>query len=291
MPLGIELGQAIISGILMGGAYAALSVGFTLTWGATKVINLSHTIFALIASYIAYWLLRLVGIDPLLSLIIVIIVLFLFGIGVHNGIVKPMAKRSKDITSASMVLFFGLNVVIENILLITCKADPRVITTSYSGKSLLVGGVAFTISSLISFGLAAAAIAALYLFLHRTYTGKAVQAVWQDREGAMLSGIDINKVTAISYGVSFASAGAAGICMGLMYSFDPTIYFPWLIFVFLITVIGGVGSIIGTAVSGLLVGLIIGLAGVFLPYAWINVLLFGLLIIILLVKPAGLFQR
>jgi len=290
MPTEVEIGQAIISGLLLGGAYAVLSTGFSLIWGVTKVINLAHAAFALIGSYISFWLLRYLGVEPVLSLVIVIPLLFLCGLAMH-GIIKQTAKRAREITRASLVMTFGLLIVIENILLITCKADPRLITTSYSGKALFLSKVALPISGLISLALAAVTIAALYLFLHHTYTGKAVRAVWQDKEGAMLSGIDISRVTAITYGVALGSAGVGGLCMGLIYVIDPSIHLSWLIFIFLVTVVGGVGSIIGAAISGLLMGLVMGLTGVFLPYAWVNLVLFILLIILLLVRPQGLFQR
>ena len=291
MPSGTELAQSVVSGFLLGGVYAALSVGFSLTWGVTRTLNLTHPTFALVATYIAYWLLRLVGIDPLLSLGVIIPLFFLIGIMLHEGIIKETAKRAKDLMGASLVLTFGLIIAIENILLLICKADPRVITTPYSGEALFLGAVAFPTSHLIAFGLAIGVVAGLYLFLHGTYVGKAVQAVWQEREGAMLSGINVNRVTAITYGVVLGSAGVAGVCMGLMYSIDPMIHLSWLLFVFLVVVLGGVGSIIGSAVGGLLIGLIMGISSVFVPYAWVDFVLFMLLIITLVARPAGLFRR
>jgi len=210
---------------------------------------------------------------------------------VHRVLFKPLSARSKELTASSMVLSFGLVIVVENIILILCKADPRLITAAYSGRSLFVGGVAFPITSLISFALAIITISALYFFLHRTYAGKAVRAVWQQKEGAMLCGININHVTDITYGISFASAGVGGVCMGLMYSIDPSIHSTWLIYLFMVVVVGGVGSVRGAAFSGLLIGLIMGVAGFFLPYVWVNLILFGLLLGMLLIKPKGLFQR
>ncbi len=286
-----EFAQAIVSGLFIGMAYAVLGVGFSLTWGVTKVINLSHCVFALVGAYIAYWLLHLYGVDPLVSLLVIVPVLFLLGLAMHHIVIKPTAKRTKDITSASMVLTFGLILILENLLLVFCKADPRVVTTSYTARSLFVGDVAFPMSSLISFGLAVVTIGAMYFFLHQTYTGKAVRAVWQDREGAMLSGINVDQVTAITYGVALATAGVGGVCMVLMYSISPTIGFSWLVFVFLLAILGGVGSVIGAAVGGLIVGLTIGICSALLPLSWVNLVLFVMLIVVLLVKPAGLFQR
>jgi len=291
MITGYEFGQAVVSGLFIGATYAVLSVGFSLTWGVTKVINLSHCVFALVGAYIAYWLLVLYGIDPLLSLLIVIPLLFLLGIAMHQFLIREIAKKTKDITSTSMILTFGIIVIVENLLTYFCKADPRLVTTSYTGRSLFLGSVALPITSLISFALAAVTIAAVYFFLHGTYTGKAVQAVWQEREGAMLSGIDINRVTAITYGLALATASIGGICMALMYSISPTADFTWLIFVFLVTIVGGLGSVIGVAVGGLAVGLVISLCSAFIPLSLVHLILFIMLIIMLLVRPRGLFRR
>jgi len=287
----ISFGQAIVSGLLMGGTYSALAVGFSLTWGVTNVINLAHPAFALLGAYIAYWVLHFWGIDPLLSLLIIVPILFFLGIATHRCLFKPLSTRTRSLTASSMVLSYGLVIVIENIILIICKADPRLITTTYTGKSLFVGGVALPITSLISFVLALITCAVLYMFLHNTYEGKAVRAVWQQKEGAMLCGINTSHVTDITYGISFASAGVGGVCMGLMYSIDPALHSTWLIYIFLIVIAGGLGSIRGTVFSGLLIGLIIGLAGFVLPYVWVNLILFGLLLVILLIKPEGLFQQ
>lgn len=287
----ISFSQAVISGLLMGGTYSAIAVGFSLTWGVTNVINIAHPAFALLGAYIAYWVLHFWGIDPLLSLLIIVPISFFLGIVSHRCLFKPLSTRTRNLTASSMVLTSGLVIVVENIILISCKADPRVITTAYTGKSLFIAGVALPITSLISFVLALITCVVLYVFLHNTYEGKAVRAVWQQKEGAMLCGINTSHVTDITYGISFASAGVGGVCMGMMYSIEPAIHSTWLIYIFLIVIAGGLGSIRGTVFSGLLIGLIIGLAGFVLPYVWVNLILFGLLLIVLLIKPEGLFQQ
>jgi len=286
-----EFAQAIVSGLFIGAAYAVLGVGFSLTWGVTRVINLSHTVFAVLAAYITYWLLKLFGVDPIISIVITIPIFFLLGLAMHQTLIKGTAKRTKDITSASMVLTFGLILILENLMLVFFKADPRVVTASYTGKAFFIGDVAFTLTSFISLVLAVITLGAVYSFLHQTYTGKAVRAVWQDREGAMLSGIDVDRVTAITYGISLATAAIGGVCMVLMYSITPTIGFTWLVFVFLLTILGGVGSVAGAAAGGLIIGLTIGICSTFIPLSWVNLVLFVMLIIVLLAKPAGLFQR
>lgn len=286
-----EIAQGLVGGIFVGFAYALLSAGFSLTWGVTRVINLAHSAFALVGSYITLTLLSLAGIDPLISLVAILPVLFLLGITTHRFIIKPTAKRAKEITSPSMVLTFGLFMIVENLLAIIFKGDDRVLHSRYSDISFAVGPISVAMTSVISLILAIISLAALYFFLNGTYTGKAVRAVWQDRQGAMLSGINVEGVTAITYGISFATAGIAGLCLVLMYSVTPYIGFSWLVFVFLISILGGLGSIIGAAAGGMIVGLIVSAGSAFIPLAYINLVLFILLIVVLLVKPSGLFRR
>lgn len=286
-----ELVQSVVSGLLIGSAFALMSVGFSLTWGVLRVINIAHCAFAVLAAYISYWLLQLYGIEPLISLVVIIPVLFLLGVGLHESLIKELNKRAREITFASMVMTFGLAAVLENIMVYVWTPDPRVIVTSYSGKSLVVGGISLSISHLVGFVLAVVTIGAVYLFLHRTYIGKAVRAVWQDREGAALSGVNLGRVTAIAYGVAIATAGVGGVSLALIYAFDPMTHFLWLVSVFLVVIVGGVGSVLGAAAAGLLVGLIMGISGVFLPFAWLNLILFSSLILVVLVRPTGLLRR
>jgi branched-chain amino acid transport system permease protein len=288
---GYEITQDLVGAVFVGFAYALLSAGFSLTWGVTRVINLAHAAFALVGSYITLTLLSVAGIDPILSILVILPVLFLLGIATHRFIITPTAKRAREITSPSMVLTFGLFMIVENLLAIIFKGDDRVLHSRYSDITFAVGPISIAMTSILSLILAAITLAVLYFFLNSTYTGKAVRAVWQDRHGAMLSGINVERVTSITYGVSFATAGIAGLCLVLMYSVTPYIGFSWLVFVFLISILGGLGSILGAAVGGLIVGVIVSAGSVFIPLAYINLVLFVLLIIVLLVKPSGLFRR
>jgi len=268
-----------------------LAAGFSLILGISHVVNLSHPAFALVGAYITYWLLTLFKLDPLVSLPVVISVLFVLGLLMERTVIRETARRTKDLTSASLVLTFGIAIIVENLLLYFCKADPRLVTTSYSGRSLFIGAIAFPINHLISFGMAAITITVIYFFLQRTYLGMAARAVWQDREGAILSGINISRVTAVTYGLALASAGVGGTCMSLMYSIEPATHYAWIIFVFAVVILGGVGSILGTAVAGLIIGLVIGISSALIPLTWINLVLFGIIILLLLVRPTGLFKQ
>jgi branched-chain amino acid transport system permease protein len=288
---GMQFIQSVVSGLLLGGAFVALAIGFSLILGIARVVNLAHPVFALAGAYITFWLLDLLGWNPLFSLVVVIPVLFMLGVGLERTVIRQTTKRTRDITSSSLVLTFGITIIVENLLLVICKATPRLVTTSISGRSLFFGEVAVPLNILVSFAVALVAVAAIYFLLHHTFFGKAARAVWQDREGAILMGINVNAITAVTYGISFAAAGIAGTCMSLIYSIEPSTHWAWINFVFAIVIVGGVGSIKGTAVAGLLVGLIIGIANALIPLTWINLVLFGIIIILLLIRPTGLVRE
>jgi len=280
--------ESIISGLLLGGIYALLSVGFGLTWGTMKVLNISHAVFAVLGAFLAYWFFVKAGIDPILSLPFLVVLLFLAGAVVYRLVVRSVTK-AKDVIMASMVATFGVAIVVENVMSFFWRPDPRILKPSYAASSIFVGEMAISKGPLIGFSMAILAIALLYWFLHHTYTGKGVQATWQNPMGAALVGINPEHVSLITFGLSIASAGAAGVAMALIYAFYPSLQSVWTMFVFMVTIVGGVGSVIGTALAGLLIGFIIGVCAAFLPFVWVNVLLFALLLIILLFRPQGLF--
>ena len=280
--------ESLISGLLLGGIYALLSVGFGLTWGTMKVLNISHAVFAVLGAFIAYWLFVKAKIDPLLSLPFLAAVMFLVGAIVYKLAIRPVTK-AKDVVMASMVATFGVATVVENLMSFFWRPDPRVLKPVYSGSSLFIGNVAISEGPLVGFAMSLCSIALLYWFLHRTYTGKGVQATWQNPTGAALVGINPERVSLITFGLSIASAGVAGVAMAMIYAFYPSVQSVWTLFVFLVTIVGGVGSVIGSGLAGLLIGFIIGVSAAFLPFVWTNVLLFALLLVVLLLKPEGLF--
>ena len=280
--------ESIISGVLLGGIYALLSVGFGLTWGTMKVLNISHAVFAVLGAFISYWLFVKAKIDPLLTLPLVAMLLFLVGAIGYRLVIRPVQK-ARDVIMASMVATFGVAIVVENLMSFFWRPDPRILKPPYAGSSIFVGEMAISQGPLIGFIMAISAIALLYLFLHHTYIGKGVQATWQNPIGAALVGIHPGHVSLITFALSIASAGVAGVAMAMIYAFYPSVQSVWTMFVFLVTIVGGVGSVIGTGLAGLLIGFIIGLSAAFLPFVWVNVLLFALLLAILLFKPEGLF--
>jgi len=286
----VQAVQALATGLLTGTVYALLGAGFSLIWGVAHVINIAHPALAVGAAYAAYAL-AMRGVDPLVSLAVVVPLFFVLGVVLYEGVVRPAARRSGDLVLVSMVLTFGLAAALENALAAVWGPGPRVINVAYTGQAVRLGLLALPVPHLAGAGLAAVTIAALYLFLHETLPGKAVRAVWQNREGAALCGVNLRQVTGLTYGLAVASAGVAGVALALIYSFSPASHLTWLVFVFLVVIVGGVGSLVGAMVAGVLVGALTHLTTLVLPFAWTPFLLFASLGLLLLWRPTGLLRR
>jgi len=288
--MAISLATSLIAGLLLGGVYAAMSVGFSLAMSTAHTLNLSHTTIALIASYVAYFGSKRLGLDPLVSLLLLLPAMFALGLALYYTLIRPTVRRSRDPAMATAVLTMGLSIVIENLISVAWTPNARLITTPYSGRAFTVGGATVQISHLIAFAVAVVCIGLVHLFLHHTSEGRAVQAIAQDPDGARLQGIQVTRISALAFGVGTATAAAGGVTVALLFAFNPTAYFEWLLWVFLVVVVAGAGAIRGTLWAGLIIGAIIGLSGALIPNVWLNLVLFSGLILVLLVRPSGLFR-
>ncbi len=281
--------QSLVSGIMMGVVYALLGLGFSLSWGVMKVINISHAAFGLLGAFLAYAMLRWWGLDPFLSLAVTTPLLFVAACFIYRILIVPIT-RAREVIVSSMILTFGIAIILENVMLILWGPDPRLLTTSYTNKVLVLGPLYFQYPRLAAFLLSVAGVILIYLFLKKTFTGKAVRAAWQQPEAAQLYGVNLKKISMITFGLAVASSGAGGVGMAMLYSFEPHSHNLWLIYLFLVVIVGGVGNVLGAAAAGLVIGIITGLSLAALPYQWVNLLTFGLLMVILLVRPQGLFR-
>lgn len=286
-----ELPQAIVSGALVGMAYAILGVGFSLTWGATGVINAAHAGFAVLGAYFGYMAQQWWGIDPLVSILGIVPVFFLVGLGFHAVLVRPLKRRVTNAAMASVVLTFGVAIVLENLTAVAFTANPRLLKTDYILATLQLGPVTISGGQAVAAGLSVAVLLVVGWFLYRTYTGRATRAVEQQLEGAMVAGINVRRVNAVTYGIAFATAGVAGVALSMMYAFAPGTHLDWLVVTFLVVILGGVGSVLGVTVAGLAAGLVVAIATLYVPYAWANLVMFVGLLLTLLLRPRGLFSR
>jgi len=274
---------------MMGSVYALLGVGFSLTWGVMKVINISHATFGLLGAFIAYTLLHAWSLDPILSLALSAPLLFFLACLIYRFIIVPITK-AKEVIVASMIVTFGIAIILENVMLLIWSPDPRLLTTSYTSKVLILGPLYFQYPRLAGFLMSLAGVLVIHFFLKKTYMGKAVRAAWQQPDAAQLYGVNLQRISMITFGLAISSAGAGGVAMAFLYAFEPHTHNLWLIYLFLVVIVGGVGNVLGTALAGLIIGVITGLSFAFLPYQWVNLLTFGLLMVILVFRPQGLFQ-
>lgn len=238
-----ELLQAVVSGLLVGLTYAILGVGFSLTWGALGVINISHSALAVLSAYLGYFAFQMFKLDPILSLVGIVPIFFFLGVLINITLIRALSKKIRHIGFASMILTFGLTIALENLMVEIFSADPRVLKTGYLMTSYKIGQIYISGGYMVAMLLSVVTLFVVYIFLYHTYTGKAVRAYEQEPEGAALSGINTSKVGSITAGIAFSSAAVAGIALSMIYPFEPPIHLHWLIILFLVVILGGVGSV------------------------------------------------
>lgn len=283
--------QALVSGVMTGIIFVALSVGFSLTWGVTRAVNLAHTAFAVLAAYLAYDMVMVRKWSLWLVLVLILGIFFVLGWLLYQGLMRRVAQTTRDPELVSMVLTFGLAVALENAIAYTWTPDPRIFRLPLFQQSWDLLGIYVPGSYAMGTALALLVVVVTYIYLTYTRSGRAVRAVWQDPLGAALCGIDIHRVTALSWGIALCTAAAGGVAMASIYTFAPSSQFAWLIYVFLLVIMGGVGDVRGALVAGLLVGILIGFLGAVIPFLWTNFVLFVVLLAVLLLKPQGLLRR
>jgi branched-chain amino acid transport system permease protein len=281
--------QAIVYGIVQGGLLALVAVGFSLVWGVMNVINLSHGALAVTGAYVAWVLNTKLGLDPFVALPIVAVCLFVAGYVIQRGLINLVINAPIFLT---LLLTFGLSLVILNALQLFFTADDRSIATSYASQSFAVGGVNVPYGRLAACLLAVAVTLVLVVIMTRTRLGRAISATGMDRGAARLMGIRSRHIYAVTFGIAAALAGVAGTMIATVGSFNPTTTATELtVDGFVISVIGGLGNMYGALAGGLLLGLAESLGGLYLTGTWVNAIAMGVLIVTLIIRPSGLIGR
>lgn len=277
----------IMCGLLLGGMYALIGCGLSLTVGILKMINIAHGDFAILAAYLSFVLLDFLGVDPFISLAIVIPVMVIVGLSLQKYIINPILNKG---ASQVTLLYFSLSIIIQNILLLLFTADNRSLTVDYllGGVDILVG--VFSLPHLISFLLCVVVFAALYMFFKRSYLGKVIRAVPENAEVAIMLGLQPEKIYVLASGISLAITALAGVMIGITYIFSPSSGVTYLMMSFGAVLIGGLGNIYGTLVGGILIGEIMTLSGYFLGPNYQLVLCYIVILIVLILRPQGLFK-
>lgn len=276
--------QYLINGILLGGIYALLGVGMTMIFGIVKLTNLAHGEFVIIGAYASTLIAQALGVDPILTLIVTIPFMFLIGMGLQSGLINRVMQKGSE---PALLVTFGLSIILQDAMLLLFSADARHAGAAYSSTILKIGGVSIALLDVILLAISLISICILTWFLNKTYMGRSIRATSDDTQAAALMGVSVKKTYAIAMGIAMATAAVAGLCIGLKWTFYASSGGSYLLIAFGVVVIGGMGSIPGTLVAGLIFGLaqVIGGANYGLLISYI------LLIIMLAVRPQGLFSK
>ncbi len=284
-----SLWQATVSGLLIGGVYSLIALGLNIVFGTMRVINFAQGTLLMAGMFIAYWLWELGGVHPYLSPLVSVPVLFGLGYLVQGAIVSPLLARERAREPMSVLLAtLGLALVLENLALLFFSADFKTVQTDVSLATFKLQGLIVSVPRLVGLGAMALTCLGLYLFFTRTDLGRAVRATGQDREAARLMGINDFRIYGIAYALSTALMGLAAAVLVPFFYVHPGVGTSFLLKVFVIVVLGGLGSMPGAAVGGLLVGMIEGIVGLYVQAAVAQIVLFGVFVAILFARPSGL---
>jgi len=289
MPSLSILVQAIVNGILIGSVYGLIAIGLTIIFGVMRVISLIHGDLIMLGMYLAYWFVTMVGGGEIPPLLIALPVFFLIGCIIFKSLVSPVAKAGGEM--GTLLITAGLSLAITNFVQLIWKADYRstpaqLVITSYS-----FAGISVSSALLFAFFTSAVLVAVLSIFLMFTETGRAIRATAQDQEAAMFMGVNIEKMMLVAFGIGVAMAGTAGVLLTPIFYVYPYVGFVYIVKAFVVVVLGGMGSIVGAALGGILLGVTEQLGTLFIAAGYKDA--FGLIIfvVVLLFKPSGLFGR
>jgi len=282
------IGQGLLSGFLFGGVYSLMAVGLTLIFGVMRVVNFAHGDMMVWGMYLAWLLASRAGIDPYVGFGVCAAALFLFGFAVQRGLVDRIVDAPHEM---QILLMLGVALVLENAALVAFGPDPVRVRSPLSQSTVWLGPIFVDLARLLTFGVAMALTGALWLFLSRTDLGRTMRAAADNPYGARVIGADVRRVYAAAFGVGAACVGAAGALVSPILPFQPTGGLGLSVTSFNIVIIGGMGSLPGAFAGGILVSVAESMGAVFLSPSMKELVSFGLLIAILLFRPAGLFGK
>ncbi len=284
------LGNALVSGILLGGFYAAVTIGVSISFGMLDIVNIAHPAFIVLGSYGAWLLNDWLGIDPILASLLLLPAFYALGAGVYQ-VYHLSFERRGDQSLRGLAFFFGLLFITEVALVLVFGVDYRLVQASYIGPSIHLGVIELPLRLLVPCLVSLGLIGLLQVFLSRSFIGRAVQAVAQDAQALRLMAADPVRIKRIAFGLSIATASVAGAILIVIQPVEPSVSRDYIGRVFAICVLGGLGSFPGTIVAAMVVGIAESLTSTFYGPSWAPAVAFGFLLAALAVRPAGLFGR
>jgi len=283
--------QILINGLMTGSYYGLAAMGLTLIFGVIKVINFAHGSMLMVGMFTAYWIVKLTGWHPYAALILVVPMLFIFGYALQGIVIKPILVSQRDVREPTEVIIVttGVWYILDNLALMLFGAEYRVVPTSLSGKIMLVGDYIIQTPLLYGFITTMVTAGLLMWFLKYTKMGMSIRAASLDRDAASLMGINQYRVYNIAFGIGAAIAGIVGCVLIPFYYVFPTVGVVFDVKCFIIVVLGGLGSIPGALIGGLIVGLIESVFPMFMTSTWTELIVYVVFLAVLFVMPAGLF--
>ncbi|GAC1570839.1 MAG: branched-chain amino acid ABC transporter permease [Candidatus Elarobacter sp.] len=278
--------QLLAAGVLLGGVYALISIGLTLIFGVMRVVNFAHGEFLMLGMYLSYYLVTAAHLNPYLALIVVAPALYLFGLVVEILIVKPTIGRSDVVQVFATV---GLSIVLQAAALMAFSANVVGLNVPLTNALVHAGPLSMGVPQLLAFLAAMLVAAGLFVFLGRTDIGRAIRATAQDRGAAALMGINVPAIYRLTFALGSAMTGLAGALLMPIYSVSPTVGEQFVLVAFVVVVLGGMGSVTGALVGGLLIGVVETFSGFVIDPQWKQAVYFVIFLIVLVIRPAGLF--
>ncbi|HEX7126955.1 MAG TPA: branched-chain amino acid ABC transporter permease [Thermodesulfobacteriota bacterium] len=281
----MDLLQAVVNGALIGGVYAVTSIGLTLVFGVMEIVNFAHAAFLMLGMYIAYHAWAAWGIDPLFGSLIALVVVFVLGAVLQRTLIMPILRAPQV---SQIFLTVGLLLALENTALLAFGSEFRSVQTPYQTSALRIGGIFVSVPYLAAFLMSVASGAALSLFLRRTDVGRAMRATAQNPTAARLVGIDVTRMYWIAFGLGTGLTAFGGAVILPYMTVFPTVGGQFVVLMFTVVVLGGLGSIPGAMIGGLVVGVIQSVSALLFPIHLQNLVLFLVFIAVLAVRPTGL---
>ncbi len=282
--------EAVLFGILLGCFYAAVSMGLSISFGLLDVPNVAHPAILVLGSYCT-WLLGQYGFDPIVAGIVLMPLFFLLGMGIYRFYYETFEKRGSEAGVRGIAFFFGLALIIEVGLILAFGVDQRLVEAPYIGKSLSVGDMRIPLRMLVAFGVAVVLTVALTLYLSRTFTGRAIKAVAQDEPALRLMGANPVRIKQWAFGIATAVTALAGAMLIIVGPVEPMLDRVYIGRTFAVVVLAGLGSMTGTVAAGLILGISESIVLMHFGASWAPAVAFGLLLIVLGIRPQGLFGR
>jgi len=285
-----RLADLAVSAVLLAGLYAMMAYGLGLVYGVLRIVNLAHAGVIMAGAYLGWWLHGALGLDPYVSIPLVAAASFGFGVALYRGLVRRLPRGAAG-GPQSLLLLFGVWLVLRNVAYLLFTGDDHVIRTPYSTRALPVLGGLVSLNRVAVFAVAAIVPVALHLLLTRTYLGRAIRAVAQNADSCTLVGIDVERVYTLTFGLGTALGGLAGLLSATLFSFNPSFGAGELLKAFVVVVLGGLGSVVGTGLAALVLAAVEVFAILVLPAYLTGAVGFVMLVLVLVLRPGGLFGQ